>query len=110
MGMHSSPRGRRASKFGWDVTAQFCARNNLDLIVTSHQTKKGGFGFDVMHDNMLIRVFTARDYEDNWNDGSILHFRESELAPGVYVVRAKMVRALQKEDREDDEEEEENDE
>merc|ERR1712048_1353621 len=104
MGMHSSPRGRRASKFGWDVTAQFCARNNLDLIVTSHQTKKGGFGFDVMHDNMLIRVFTARDYEKNDNDGAILYFAESDLAPGVYTVRAKMVRALTKETGADEEE------
>merc|ERR1719401_279132 len=97
-GVHSSPRGKRSSKFGYDITAKFCAHNKLDLIITSHQTKKGGFGFDVMHDNRLVRVFTARDYEDNSNDGAILHVVESKLAPGVFVVRAKMLRAFLKED------------
>merc|ERR1712151_1478081 len=53
----------------------FCARNNVGLIVRSHQCKYNGRGFDVLHDESLIRVFSARDYEDCCNDGAILDVR-----------------------------------
>eukprot|EP00929_Paragymnodinium_shiwhaense_P094262 TRINITY_DN5471_c0_g1_i3.p1 TRINITY_DN5471_c0_g1~~TRINITY_DN5471_c0_g1_i3.p1 ORF type:complete len:533 (-),score=93.31 TRINITY_DN5471_c0_g1_i3:363-1961(-) len=79
-GVHSS--GRKCStltvRFGWSVTQAFCAINGLDLVIRSHQSKRGGLGFDVMHNNMLIRVFSARDYERNHNDGSILHLNYTE--------------------------------
>jgi diadenosine tetraphosphatase ApaH/serine/threonine PP2A family protein phosphatase len=71
-GVHTSPRGGAAVGFGWNVTKTFCARNGLSLIVRSHQSKKGSPGFDVMHENLLMRVFSARDYERHGNDGAIL--------------------------------------
>lgn len=71
-GVHPSPRGGNASQFGWNITKTFCARNGLSLIVRSHQSKQDSLGFDVMHDNQLIRVFSARDYEGHGNDGAVL--------------------------------------
>jgi len=71
-GVHSSPRGKLAVKFGWNVTQAFCARNGLDLVIRSHQAKRCGLGFDVMHNESLIRVFSARDYEGHNNDCAVL--------------------------------------
>lgn len=75
-GVHQSPRGGMTMKFGWNVTKTFCARNGISLIVRSHQSKKGSLGFDIMHENLLIRVFSARDYEEQGNDGSVLLIQE----------------------------------
>jgi len=77
-GVHESPRGGLASKFGWNVTKTFCARNGLSLIVRSHQSKQDSLGFNVMHDNLLVRVFSARDYEGHGNDGAVLFITPSE--------------------------------
>mmetsp|Transcript_47221 Transcript_47221/g.122036 ORF Transcript_47221/g.122036 Transcript_47221/m.122036 type:complete len:531 (+) Transcript_47221:169-1761(+) len=97
-GVHNSPRSKTAVKFGWNVTQAFCARNGLDLIVRSHQSKKGGLGFDVMHNESLIRVFSARDYERNANDGAVLDIRdEGEVDgenEGVLTVRSQVLGSL----------------
>jgi len=71
-GVHASPRGKCFKKFGWNVTKTFCARNGLGLVVRSHQSKQNSPGFEVMHENLLVRVFSARDYEDHCNDGAVL--------------------------------------
>jgi len=97
-GVHNSPRSKIAVKFGWNVTQAFCARNGLDLIVRSHQSKKGGLGFDVMHNESLIRVFSARDYESNGNDGAVLDIRdegeEDGENKGVLTVRSQVLGSL----------------
>jgi hypothetical protein len=36
-GVHQSARGAGIAEFGPDLTAHFCARNQIDLIVRSHQ-------------------------------------------------------------------------
>merc|ERR1711974_235599 len=77
-GVHSSPRGKLAVKFGWNITQAFCARNGLDLIIRSHQAKRCGLGFDVMHNESLIRVFSARDYEGHDNDCAVLSVFDAE--------------------------------
>jgi diadenosine tetraphosphatase ApaH/serine/threonine PP2A family protein phosphatase len=82
-GVHPSPRSKAAFRFGWNVTQSFCASNGLDLVIRSHQAKKGGLGFDVMHNEMLIRVFSARDYESNYNDGAVLHISEDDSDDGA---------------------------
>eukprot|EP00401_Gymnodinium_catenatum_P061833 CAMPEP_0117471076 /NCGR_PEP_ID=MMETSP0784-20121206/7548_1 /TAXON_ID=39447 /ORGANISM="" /LENGTH=651 /DNA_ID=CAMNT_0005265191 /DNA_START=162 /DNA_END=2120 /DNA_ORIENTATION=- len=71
-GVHDSPRGGCASQFAWDVTTTFCARNGLSLIIRSHQSKHESLGFEVMHGQLLMRVFSARDYEGHGNDGAVL--------------------------------------
>jgi diadenosine tetraphosphatase ApaH/serine/threonine PP2A family protein phosphatase len=93
-GAHPSPRSKSAVKFGWDVTQRFCAQNGLDLVVRSHQAKKQGLGFDVMHREMLIRVFSARDYESNRNDGAILHVSGDDDNSGMLSVRPQVLASL----------------
>jgi len=93
-GVHASPRSKNAVKFGWNVTQAFCAMNGLDLIVRSHQSKKEGLGFDVMHNEALVRVFSARDYEHHHNDGAVLLIRENPEEPGKFDLRAQVLRAL----------------
>lgn len=74
-GVHQSPRSGTSAEiveFGWNVTKTFCARNGLSMVIRSHQSKLEGHGFDVMHERLLMRVFSARDYEGNSNDGATL--------------------------------------
>lgn len=94
-GVHHSARSKEARKFGWDITEGFCKTNGLHMVVRSHQAKKHGFGFDVMHEQMLVRVFSARDYDHNQNDGAILSIRKEPS--GLVVVRARVMRAISKE-------------
>mmetsp|Transcript_108169 Transcript_108169/g.316290 ORF Transcript_108169/g.316290 Transcript_108169/m.316290 type:complete len:702 (-) Transcript_108169:74-2179(-) len=71
-GVHASPRGKTVQQFGWNVTKTFCARNGLGLVIRSHQSKQNSPGFEVMHEHLLVRVFSARDYEGHGNDGAVL--------------------------------------
>jgi len=97
-GVHESPRGGFAARFAWNITKTFCARNGLSLIVRSHQSKRGSRGFDVMHENTLVRVFSARDYEGHGNDGAVLQVTEETGKDGklLLVVRPQVVRSVKK--------------
>jgi len=97
-GVHESPRGGISTQFGWNVTKMFCARNGLSLVVRSHQSKADSLGFDIMHENLLIRVFSARDYEGHGNDGSVLLIRSTdETQPdSLLTVRPQVVRSTTK--------------
>mmetsp|Transcript_45816 Transcript_45816/g.106454 ORF Transcript_45816/g.106454 Transcript_45816/m.106454 type:complete len:770 (+) Transcript_45816:84-2393(+) len=97
-GVHKNPRSDLTSRFGWNVTKTFCARHGLSLIVRSHQSKQGSPGFDVMHDKMLMRIFSARDYEGHGNDGAVLYIQESQDAksPGLLKVRPQVLRSTAK--------------
>ena len=68
------------------------------MVVRSHQSKKYGLGFDLMHDEKLIRVFSARDYEGHCNDGAVLLVRpiaddeeQSYERPSCMSVRAQVL-------------------
>jgi len=95
-GVHESPRGGVTARFGWNVTQTFCARNGVDLVVRSHQSKRGSVGFDIMHENRLIRVFSARDYEGHCNDGAVLNLTASINHPGLLLVRMQVLRSATK--------------
>lgn len=88
-GVHPSPRGSATSRFGWNVSKMFCARNGVSLIVRSHQSKGGSPGFDIMHESLLMRVFSARDYENHGNDGAVLLLQSSEREDGVNVITVR---------------------
>jgi len=103
-GVHDSPRGAKISLFSWSVTTMFCARNGLSLIVRSHQSKKNSPGVDVMHEHLLMRVFSARDYEGHGNDGAVLLIRALNDSSGldVLTVRAQVLGSLTKAKIEED--------
>eukprot|EP00927_Polykrikos_kofoidii_P012674 TRINITY_DN15490_c0_g1_i1.p1 TRINITY_DN15490_c0_g1~~TRINITY_DN15490_c0_g1_i1.p1 ORF type:complete len:839 (-),score=142.09 TRINITY_DN15490_c0_g1_i1:52-2481(-) len=99
-GVHVSPRGKLASVFAWNVTKMFCARNGLSLVIRSHQSKQDSLGFDVMHENLLIRVFSARDYEEHCNDGAVLLISKAKDEEGLLMVRPQVVRSVMKQRKE----------
>jgi len=93
-GVHDSPRDGHAHMivtFGQDITAKFCANNHIDMIVRSHQAITRGYGYDVMHGGRCVRVFSARDYEGQGNDGCILHIADT---PEGIIVRPQVLRSL----------------
>lgn len=90
-GVHDSPRDNHAHlihTFGSDVTEAFCKRNGLALVVRSHECMRKGTGYEVMHDNRCVRVFSARDYEGHGNHGSILSIVRG---PDSFVVQPQVV-------------------
>jgi len=62
IGHNTGARGPESWQFGPDVTARFLATNNLHRIVRSHQVPTSGAGFEMLHDNRLITVFSASNY------------------------------------------------
>jgi len=98
-GVHVSPRASTGLyKFGWNVTKTFCAANGLGLIIRSHQSKEGSLGFSVMHEQMLVRVFSARDYEGHGNDGAVVLIKlQDERDPtGPLIVRPQVIQSMTK--------------
>lgn len=97
-GCHDSPRDHCSGlvvTFGPDVTESFCRRNNLEMIVRSHQAKSRGNGYEVLHQGRCVRVFSARDYEGHGNDGACLSLTRWGAGSGtVVVLRPQVLRAL----------------
>jgi len=62
--------------FGPDVTKAFLDRNNLSLLVRSHEMKQEGYSVD--HDGKCITVFSAPNYCDQMgNKGAVLIFNSA---------------------------------
>jgi serine/threonine-protein phosphatase 5 len=58
-GISPSPRGDTVL-FGPDITRQFLERNNLELLMRSHQVVDAGYSVD--HDGKCVTVFSAPNY------------------------------------------------
>lgn len=58
-GSRPNPRGAGV-EFGPDVTAGFLARNNLCMLVRSHECVDNGWS--LMHENRCVTVFSASNY------------------------------------------------
>ena len=72
-GRHPSKRGTGLS-FGPDVTENFLRKNDLQIVVRSHEVKDEGF--EVEHGGKLITVFSAPNYCDQMgNKGAFLSLR-----------------------------------
>lgn len=87
----SGYRGSGIAKFGPDVTARFCAKNEVALIVRSHQFVRAGV--KIMHSGHLATLFSARNYFDrNSNDAALLLVCYDDQ--GALRVRAKRLAHL----------------
>jgi serine/threonine-protein phosphatase 5 len=77
-GKSPSKRGVGFS-FGPDITKAFLERNNLNLLVRSHEVKEEGYL--VEHGGSTITVFSAPNYCDfTGNKGAFIHF-EKDMEP-----------------------------
>lgn len=99
-GVHDSPRDNHShimKTFGADISKAFCKRNGLRMIIRSHEAKKRGDGYEVMHDEHLVRVFSARDYGNGkmLNDGSIVSITVNTAAKSL-VVTPQILQSLTK--------------
>eukprot|EP00835_Amoeboradix_gromovi_P002890 NODE_174_length_15906_cov_0.510533.p9 type:complete len:204 gc:universal NODE_174_length_15906_cov_0.510533:1725-2336(+) len=75
-GINPSKRGAGIS-FGPDITSDFCSKNNLELVVRSHEVKEEGY--EITHDKKLITVFSAPNYVDQMgNKGAIVQLSFSK--------------------------------
>ncbi|KAJ8602820.1 hypothetical protein CTAYLR_002607 [Chrysophaeum taylorii] len=84
-------RGSGIPKFGPDITAQFCHRESLQMVVRSHQFVRAGVKF--MHGGRLATLFSARNYFDqNSNDAALLLIAVDEQ--GALRLRAKRLAHL----------------
>eukprot|EP01026_Neomeris_dumetosa_P076651 TRINITY_DN82482_c0_g1_i2.p1 TRINITY_DN82482_c0_g1~~TRINITY_DN82482_c0_g1_i2.p1 ORF type:complete len:504 (-),score=76.46 TRINITY_DN82482_c0_g1_i2:450-1961(-) len=82
----SDEKGRNPSKrgvglaFGTDITQDFLHRNNLQLIIRSHEVKDEGY--EITHDGRLITVFSAPNYCDQMgNKGAFVKFNGKDMVP-----------------------------
>jgi hypothetical protein len=58
-GWRPSSRGAGV-EFGPDITKAFCKQNGISLIIRSHECREEGF--DIVHDGLLLTVFSASSY------------------------------------------------
>ncbi len=66
--------------FGPDYTAAFLERNNLQLLVRSHEMQEEGYTVD--HDGKCITVFSAPNYCDQMgNKGAYIRFTDESMEP-----------------------------
>jgi len=91
-GIHANPRGDNIATFGPDVTAEFCRREKIELIVRSHQIVRHGYKY--MHRGRLLTIFSARNYCEGSNDGAILLISRDD--EGNLRVRPKRLVALER--------------
>jgi len=99
-GVHPSHRSKHSSVmkgFGRDITERFCAREQLGMIIRSHQFKASGKGYEIQHDGWLMRVFSARNYcGESCNDGGLLLIGFAGASPGTLLVRPQNIERLPK--------------
>ena len=78
-------------RFDQNITVGFCARENINLVIRSHQFVPEGYR--IMHSGHLITVFSARNYHDSeTNSGAVLliaydHDNNLRVRPKVYKQR-----------------------
>lgn len=83
--------------FGRDVTEKFCKREGLGMVVRSHQFKKSGRCFELMHDGWLMRVFSARNYcGKHMNDGGFLLVGWADASDSTLLVKPQAVERIAK--------------
>jgi protein phosphatase len=94
-GFKANPRGAGVL---WDstITASFCEKNNVELVVRSHQMMHTGYKFH--HQQKLLTVFSASSYcGKNDNQGAVAIFDKASLPkPQCASFHADVIEALEK--------------
>ena len=75
--VQGSTRGGFSIQFGSNVTKDFCKRTGVKSVIRSHQLPKKMRGFEILHDSMLLTIFSASNYGGVCrNRGGVLVFDE----------------------------------
>lgn len=88
MGMAPNPRGAGVV-FGPDVCRRFLERNNLHMVVRSHECVRSGLDLPYSGDDahLLATIFSASNYGGSGNDGAYLVFHTAPQANSAPVGR-----------------------
>lgn len=79
IGRAPSKRGMGFS-FGPDYTEAFLKKNNLQLVIRSHEVRDEGY--EIEHGGKCITVFSAPNYCDQMgNKGAFIQFRSTDMTP-----------------------------
>eukprot|EP00811_Abedinium_folium_P022682 NODE_3210_length_2074_cov_8.057524.p1 GENE.NODE_3210_length_2074_cov_8.057524~~NODE_3210_length_2074_cov_8.057524.p1 ORF type:complete len:645 (-),score=143.08 NODE_3210_length_2074_cov_8.057524:139-2073(-) len=79
LGYGASARGDSIITFGIDVTEDFLQRNNLRLVVRSHEVPSSGEGYEWHHKGRCLTIFSASNYcGDVGNYGAVLLIAQGE--------------------------------
>ena len=77
-GIAPNKRGGNTILFGEDITARFCAKNNIERVIRSHQVVD--LGVTTTHGGKLITVFSAPNYVDRGqNLGGVVVFEKDHM-------------------------------
>jgi Ca2+-binding EF-hand superfamily protein/diadenosine tetraphosphatase ApaH/serine/threonine PP2A family protein phosphatase len=76
--------------FGWDVTKCFLKKNNLQMIIRSHEMVDEGFEWK--HNNTLLTIFSASYYAGSaFNRGAVVEFNgQTGLKPEIFQYYAEL--------------------
>lgn len=75
--------GRNAGhKFGQKATNDFLKRNHIDLIIRAHQLMQDGFSWT--HNNKVLTIFSAPNYELTWRNKAAMVTINEELKVDVF--------------------------
>ena len=75
-GIHTNPRGPGTYRFGPDITRKFLTKNNLKLIIRSHEMVDEGFEWS--QNKQCLTVFSAPYYAGHFkNKGGIVVLRSA---------------------------------
>ena len=71
LGVHLSPRGQGACRFGPDKVEEFCLRNGIKLIIRAHECVQAGYEY--FAGGRLLTVFSATSYCNQYtNDAAMI--------------------------------------
>ncbi|ETO59364.1 hypothetical protein F444_22272 [Phytophthora nicotianae P1976] len=94
-GWKPSSRGAGV-EFGPDITKAFCAQNGISLIIRSHECREEGF--DIVHDGLLLTVFSASSYcGSQTNKGAYVQLElgeDNEVKPHVVQFSSQPLQKL----------------
>ena len=90
LGVHLSPRGQGACRFGPDRVEDFCLRNRIKLIVRAHECVQAGYEY--FAGGRLLTVFSATSYCNIYsNDAAmivLIRNRSGEIEEHAQVLKS----------------------
>jgi diadenosine tetraphosphatase ApaH/serine/threonine PP2A family protein phosphatase/Ca2+-binding EF-hand superfamily protein len=92
LGVHHSPRGQGAVKFGPDRVEDFCRINRIQLIIRAHECVQAGYEY--FAGGKLLTVFSATSYCNQYaNDAAMIVLTASNKTSGAIEEHPQVIKA-----------------